>query len=276
MTGLLCLGLAGCAPLSSTAREEAGMQPEGIARVVTDDGYTFTDAPVEARIGRHRYRIPANYYYDQMGPTFQGDVSLRMLWPDMTPMPPGTARRRTRSEIGRSVVFDIYYVDRVDIRERMRRAYSNSVMSADSLEYRNPEDRLDLRVPQPESMGLVRYDLDPGLAAQYEQEYRKRYGRPYAPVVGVRKDWYVARDDTGEVTTFIQCDPREEPEDHVVTGRDPVLSENLNGRIAKCSHMMILPQENLRVSIDYARDLLRDWKKFEGSLEELLEKTRVK
>src|SRR5690606_35888263 len=81
--GLLCLWLAGCTPSATVAHEEKGMQQDGITRGVTIGRYTYTDAPVEARIGRHLYRIPANYFYDQMGPTFQGDVSLRMQWPDL-------------------------------------------------------------------------------------------------------------------------------------------------------------------------------------------------
>ena len=251
------------------------MQQDGITRGVTIGRYTYTDAPVEARIGRHLYRIPANYFYDQMGPTFQGDVSLRMQWPDLTPMPPGQTQQQTMSEFMKAVNYDIRYVDRVDVRESMRRAYSNWTMPKDSLAYRNPEDRLDLRIPQPEAMGLVRYDVDPALADQYAKEWEEKKGRPYAPVIGVRKDWYIARDETREVVTLIKCDTDEKTDGLVVQGRELVSSENPKDRVAQCNHLMIFPEESLSVSIGYVRVVLSDWQRFEGALKELLGRTRV-
>ena len=272
--GLLCLELAGCAPSASVAHEGKEMQEDGITRGVTIGSYTYTDAPVDARIGRHLYRIPANYFYDQMGPTFQGDVSLRMQWPDLTPMPPGQTQQQTMSEFMKAVNYDIYYVDRVDIRESMRRAYSNGE-PRDSLAYRNPEDRLDLRIPQPESMGLVRYDVDPELVEQYAKEWEERNGYPYAPIIGVRKDWYVARDETDEVVTFIKCDTDEVPDTWEIQGRDLVRSDDPRRSVAQCNHLMIFPEESLSVSIGYVRLVLSDWQRFEGALKELLGRTRV-
>lgn len=211
-----------------------------------------------------------------MGASFQGDVTLRMQWPDMTPMPPGMSRQQTMSEFMKAVFYDIYYVDRVDIRERMRRAYSRYPMSEGSLEYNNPENRLDLRIPQPESMGLVRYDLDQVLAEQYAKDYEDLHGHPHVVSSDSRDDWYVARDgDAGNVTTFIKCDTAEKTDGLVVRGRDLVPSDNPKDRVAQCSHLMIFPEESLRVTIRYVRVLLPEWRTFEDRITNLLQRTRI-
>lgn len=250
------------------------MWKAGATQVVDSDGYRYSDAPVEARIGKHLYRIPANYFYDQMGPTFQGDVSLRLQWPDLTPMPPGQTRRQTMGEFMAAVNYAIYYVDRIDIRESTRRAYMNGEPH-DAFEYRDPEQRLDLRVPQQEAMGLVRYDLDPELAAGYAREWQKINGRPYAPVSGWRQDWYVRRDGNDEVVTFIRCDTDEKTDGLIVSGRTLLQSPNPRDRVAQCDHMMIFPEESLRVSISYVRVVLSDWQRIETALRDLLQETRI-
>lgn len=251
------------------------MWEAGATQVVNSDGYRYSDAPVEARIGKHLYRIPANYFYDQMGPTFQGDVSLRLQWPDLTPMPPGQTRRQTMGEFMAAVNYDIYYVDRIDIRESTRRAYMNGEPS-DSLAYRDPERRLDLRVPQREAWGLVRYDLDPELAREYAEAYEALHGYPHAPTLGARQDWYVARDQAGDVVTFIRCDTSEKTDGLIVREGKLLDSQDPKDRVAQCDHMMVFPEESLRVSISYVRVVLSDWQRIEAALRDLLISTRVK
>ncbi|TDK27196.1 hypothetical protein E2F46_03030 [Luteimonas aestuarii] len=252
------------------------MRDDGTTQVVTSGGLRFDDAPVEARIGRHTYRIPAHYFYDQMGPTFQGDVSLRLQWPDLTPMPPGRTRESSFLERMAAVSYAIYYVDRLDIRESMRRGYSNAAMPKDTLDYRDPENRLDLRIPQPEAMGLIRYDLDPVLDADYARAWEAENGRPVKIRPGWRKDWYIAHDEMGEVVTFIKCDTDEISDGLIVRGRELLDNENpQDRRVARCAHFMILPEERLSVRISYVRVLLPEWNRIEGALKDILARTRL-
>lgn len=51
--------------------------------------YGYNERPVEAQLGPHHLRIPANYFRDQIGPDFQGNFSLLVQWPDLEPLPPG-------------------------------------------------------------------------------------------------------------------------------------------------------------------------------------------
>ncbi|WP_024889791.1 hypothetical protein [Luteimonas huabeiensis] len=249
--------------------------PDTVTRGRTVDGYTYTDAPVEARLGPHVFRFPANYYYDQMGPFFDGSLGLRVQWPDLAPMPPGETSRQTMDAFNKAIKYSLYYVDRVPIRERLRRTYMNG-LPRDGIEYRNPEHRLDLRVAQPEAMGLVRYDVDPEAAEAYAKEAEAYYGYPHVYAEGARKDWYVARDADGEIVTFIQCDTGEITDGLIVEGGELRRSPNPKDRVAQCTHHLVVPEDNIRIMIEYVRVLLPDWKRFEDRIKQILRDYKVR
>ncbi|WP_052338499.1 hypothetical protein [Luteimonas huabeiensis] len=274
-----CLAAGACAqPAPAAEDEEAQRMSDTVTRGRTVDGYTYTDAPVEARLGPHVFRFPANYYDDQMGPFFDGSLGLRVQWPDLAPMPPGETSRQTMDAFMKAVDYALDYVDRVPIRESLRRTTMRGeyIYEPDDVEYRDPEGRLDLRVAQPEAMGLVRYDVDPDDAAAYARAYEAQWGRPYAPIPGWRKDWYVARDADGEIVTFIQCDTDKITDGLVVEGGELRPSPNPKDRVAQCTHYLILPEDDISVRITYVRVLLPDWKRFESRIKQILQDYRVR
>lgn len=272
-----CLAAGACAQPAPAVSDdkEAQTMPDTVTRGRTVDGYTYTDAPVDARLGPHLFRFPANYYYDQMGPFFDGSLGLRVQWPDLAPMPPGETSRQTMDAFMKAVDYALDYVDRVPIRESLRRGYMNG-LPRDSIEYRDPENRLDLRVAQPEAMGLVRYDLDPDAAAAYAHAYEAERGQPYATIPGWRKDWYVARDAEGEIVTFIECDTDEITDGLIVDGSELRPSPNPKDRVAQCRHRLILPEDDISILITYVRVLLPDWKRFEDRIKRILRDYRVR
>ena len=49
----------------------------------TINGHTYTDAPVDVKLGPNTFRIPANYLDSQIAPWPGEGVTLVIEWPDM-------------------------------------------------------------------------------------------------------------------------------------------------------------------------------------------------
>lgn len=257
--GLLCA--TACARGSSDAvSKEDAMQTTGQARTGrTIDGYTYTDAPVEARLGPHVFRFPANYYRDQMGPNFDGSFSLLVQWPDLEPLPPGERSGQDMETFDKQITIAPAYVEKVPIETRLE-ASTMPMASPGTLEYDDPRDRIDLMLAQPERYGLVPYVIDATKLASYAQRFEVEMGIPAGTARESYKDWFVGRDGNGRLTTVIQCD------------HEPLAGDD---RRPGCTHDFVVASLKLRVSIDYGREYLPGWKKIEDRARELLDRHRV-
>lgn len=153
----------------------------------TINGHTYSDAPVDVTLGPNTFRIPANYLDSQIAPWPGEGVTLVIEWPNMTPTP-------RKNDFRKEIHASINSVDRVPIEALLPRDSSNEALTEpDSVERGDPVDRLDLRIAQPETLGLTPYAIDEGKMAVYVKAYEARYGKPPTRNPAFEHDWYVAR-----------------------------------------------------------------------------------
>lgn len=235
--------------------------------------HAYTDDPVEAHLGPHVYRIPANYFRDQMGPNFDGSFSLMLQWPDLQPLPPGARRGQDMETFDKQVTIAPYYTGRVPIETFLERV-SRPVVAVDSLAYEDPRDRLDLMDEQGLAYGLTPYRVNKARLAAYAVREEKEFGYPSHTGPETYKDWYVGRDGSGGISTLIRCTPAELPDGLLIQG-DRVVAKG-DELIANCTHDFVMAEDRITVSIDYARAFLRDWKPIEDRARDLLAQHRVR
>ncbi|MCC7634190.1 hypothetical protein [Stenotrophomonas rhizophila] len=273
---LLVIAL-GASASARTATEPAGnaIKAPPVRHGRTINGYTYTDAPVQVKLGPNTFRIPANYFDSQIGPFGEG-LSLKLEWPDMTPTAPGARAAPRTNDFRKEISVLVDYIDRLPIEGAMRRRVTNDGHTDEgALERRDPAERLELRIAQPERMGLTPYTVDQGLRAAYAKDYHARYGRPLTRNLAFEPDWYVARSSDGEISTFIKCDNADHRADGVVLDGDQVVSQA--GVIAAgCTHYMVDLQNSLSISLSYKRAFLKDWKRMETAVRDVLARYRVK
>lgn len=228
------------------------------------DGYVYTTDLVEARVGPNRFRFPANFYYDQIGPDFQGSVSLILLWPGLEPVPPGIGFHGDANRFARHINASLNYVDAVPIEGLLDR----KLQPMSEYEVGNPLRTLELRRRGKPVHGLTPYYTD---FEKLEAWHRARYG-DVPPAVLERDsvlngDWYVARGADGKVTTYIECMSHEIPDGIRFEGERVVYAKP---PIALCTHFFTFADKRISVTVDYARAFLRDWQRIEQRLRVLL------
>lgn len=222
--------------------------------------YGYNDRPVDAELGPHRFRIPANYFRDQIGPDFQGNFSLLVQWPDLAPLPPGKRSGQDMATFDRQVTIAPHYVDRVPI-EGLLESGTVPVAEEGSPTLQDPSARLDRMLPQPERDGLTPYLVDRDALDAYTASEAARLGMRLRPRTRESyQDWFVRRDDTGALVTLIKCDHEPEPGD---------------SRRPGCTHEITMPDLKISVSMDYAREYLSGWKRIEDRARALLLQYRV-
>lgn len=242
----------------------------------TLNGHTYTDAPVDVKLGPNTFRIPANYLDSQIAPWPGEGVSLVIEWPDMTPTLPGARANPRTNDFRKEISVRINYVDRVPIEALMERYASNEALTeADSVERGDPRDRLDLRIPQPETMGLTPYAIDEAAMKEFTRRYEARYAKPPVRNPAYERDWYVARQADGRISTFIKCDAKGFRQDGVRLEGDQVIS--VQGEVAAgCVHYFVDSDNKLSVTLDYKRAFLKDWKRMEDAVRDVITRTRSK
>lgn len=274
--------LAAAVALSATACAPTPPQDNGRRSDVTEqtrhgrvvDGYTYTSTPVEVALGPSRFKIPANYFDNQIGPFGEG-LSLKLEWPGMEPTQPGARAAPRTNDFRREISVSVDFIDRLPIAGAMARRVTNDAVTPEgSLERRDPTERLELRVPKPDRMGLTPYDIDQNLLVAYAKAYEVKFGRPHHRNPAFEPDWYVARADDGEISTFIKCDNAHHRGDGVTLEGDRVISED---RVvaAGCTHYFVDLQNNLSISLSYKRVFLKDWKRMEEAVRRVLKQYRV-
>ncbi|KDE91249.1 hypothetical protein DF40_003410 [Stenotrophomonas maltophilia M30] len=242
----------------------------------TINGHTYTDAPVDVKLGPNTFRIPANYLDSQIAPWPGEGVTLVIEWPDMTPTPPGARANPRTNDFRKEIPIRINYVDRVPVEILLSRLSSNEAITEEgSVEREDPRDRLDQRVAQPETLGLTPYAIDEAKMVVYAKQYEARYGKPPVRNPAYERDWYIARQGDGRISSFIKCDGEKFRRDGVrLEGRE-VISEP--GEVAAgCVHYFVDIDNKLSVSLDYKRAFLKDWKRMEEAVRDVIARTRSK
>ncbi|WP_233614535.1 MULTISPECIES: hypothetical protein [unclassified Stenotrophomonas] len=273
VTAVLALGAGGCMNSSSmeSQSKEAEMSEDPTVRR-TIKGHTYTTEPVEARIGPHRFMFPANYYDNQIGPYFDGSVGLTVLWPDLGPAPPGTRPDRSMEDFQRSVVIGLQHIDRTPIRGLLERYASTEQTSTPTSVLRNdPTERLDLRIPQPERFGLVPYAINEALMPAFQKALEQETKMPQPRNLRMEKDWYVARNGDGELTTFIKCESEAHFPDGLTISGDR-LADTEDSRVAGCIHYFVDVEDSISITATYPRVILKDWKHIESAVRTALAK----
>lgn len=216
--------------------------------------YGYNDRPVEARLGPHRFRIPANYFRDQIGPDFQGNWSLLVQWPDLQPLPPGMRSGQNMETFDRQITITPSYVDRVPIETLLERT-TRPMAEPDWIEAQDPRRRLDLMKAQPEHDGLVPYVVDTEKLEDYARRYHDAIGVSTKTGPETYKDWFVRRDGEGRLLTVIRCDHEPEPDSR---------------ERPQCTHDFTIPEAKIAISIDYPREYLTGWRRIEERARALL------
>jgi hypothetical protein len=240
----------------------------------TLNGHTYTDAPVDVKLGPNTFRIPANYLDSQIAPWPGEGVTLVIEWPDMKPTAPGARANPRTNDFRKEISVRINYVDRVPIEGLMERYASNEALTeADSVERGDPRDRLDLRIPLSETMGLTPYAIDEAAMKEFAKRYEARYGKAPVRNPAYERDWYVARQADGRISTFIKCDAEGFRQDGVRLEGDQVIS--VQGEVAAgCVHYFVDGDNKLSVTLDYKRAFLKDWKRMEDAIRDVITRTR--
>ncbi len=252
------LGACLMASCSSNAQQESSMDLDPATAAYQKHGYNTL--PVEARLGPHRFMIPAHYFRDQIGPDFQGNFSLLVQWPDLEPLPPGKRSGQDMDTFHRQITISLDYVDRVPI-ETLLEAYTVPIAPENSPSLQHPAERLDRMQQQPERDGLTPYVVDMPALEAFRDAEALRLGMRRTPTRrDSLQDWFVRRDERGKLVTLIKCDLEPEPGDDRHPG---------------CVHNFVLPELKIAVSIDYGREYLSGWKRIEDRARGLILQSRV-
>jgi len=236
------LAASGCArPPSTEMDDEILALLNGTYGPRTVGGRTYTAQPVEANLGPHRFMFPANLYYNQIGPFAGGGVMLAVFWPDFDAAPPGDHPVRSVEDGYRQVTIELRYVGSAGAADYLARDLSD-------------------RVALPPRWGLTPYAVDRSWVSRDTWE--------------VAPDWYVVRDGEGRVRTFISCDPWEYVPDGVLMEGGKLVRSS-GDRVAMCRHSMVDGADGVAVEMSYARVMLMDWKRLDGVVRELIQRSKA-
>ncbi len=242
----------------------------------TINGHTYSDAPVDVKLGPNTFRIPANYLDSQIAPWPGEGVTLVIEWPDMKPTPPGARANPRTNDFRKEISVSIDYVDRVPIETLLARRSSNeAITEANSVERKDPRNRLELRLPKEQTLGLTPYAIDEAKMDGYSSAYQARYGKPPVRNLAYEDDWYIARDASDNLTTFIKCDSTKFREDGVKLEGGEVIHEK-GAVAASCFHYFVDIENKLSINLNYKRAFLKDWKRMEDAVRDVLARTKVR
>lgn len=268
--------------LSTSACGQAPQQPErraaeplpaGVEQGRTVNGRTYTNAPVDVKLGPNTFRIPANYLDSQIAPWPGEGVTLVIEWPDMKPTYPGARVHPRTNDFRKEIQVLVNYVDRVPIETLLAFTSSNErTTETGSLEREDPSDRLDLRVAQPEQMGLTPYSIDEGRMDVYVKRYQAKYGSSYRRGRYSDRDWFVGRSSDGDIATLIKCDRERDTDDGAKVGAGAAGTRTLP--LAGCVHYIVDLENSLSISLHYTRDFLPKWKTMEVAVRSVLDESK--
>ncbi|PPT57156.1 hypothetical protein [Xanthomonas arboricola] len=279
-----CLALAlaiavtgsACARTPSPEQKRTSPMSGTVTTGRTINGHTYSDAPVDVTLGPNTFRIPANYLDSQIAPWPGEGVTLVIEWPDMTPTPPGARANPRTNDFRKEISVRINYIDRAPIETSLERHSSNdAITEANSVERRDPRQRLDLRLAQQDTLDLTPYAIDEAKMLAYSKEYEDHYGKPPIRNPAYEDDWYVDRDSSGGLITFIKCDSTKFRGDGVRLEGAEVVHEK-GAVAASCVHYFSDIENKLSITLNYKRAFLKDWKRMEDAVRTVLARTKVR
>ncbi|HIE5095416.1 hypothetical protein WG628_21765 [Stenotrophomonas maltophilia] len=215
-----------------------------------------------ACIGPYQLELPQNYYYNQMGPEHDGSFALALEYPTLLPFKPGERINPSVDVAVRTVTVDYAYIDRIDVRQVLRNAYTRSHEAGD------PAASLEGRILGESVHGLVPYFVDMDRVRQYR---RQRGIREDASIMrpGSHYDWYVSHDASGAIDQLIECTPREITESGVEYRDGKMVKKKVYG-FAECKQKFVIEELNTVVNVNYPREGLPNWRKMEARARALL------
>lgn len=264
-----CLALSACArspeqtPMTSLPKENAMTEQPSTSQTGADAAPTDEGPLVDAQVGPHRFRIPAHYFDNQMGPEFDGSFGLFLEWPRLGPFPAGARSKLSLDVSLRSLSISVDYVDRVDINTLLDRRIAPMEHEADS-----PTANIALRIEGEPIYGLSPYYADFSKIFPY---YKAIHGKDNIPVMkkDFHDDWYLARQHEDRLETVIKCTSREVVGDGVETTQGKWHRDDTSS-LPECTHSFIIPDKKLSVTIRYLRLSLQDWKRIEDRTRQLI------
>ncbi len=210
----------------------------------------------QACVGPYLLEMPQHLFYSQMGAEFDGSFGLVLQYPGLQPFAPGERMNLKLDVSMRTVAFDYWYIDRIELRQAMRNAYIP--IWGDPAD---PSRTLEGRIAGEPVYGLLPYYADlPSIRA-----YKARQGiRADARVMDAdrHQDWFITRDAAGEVDRLIRCTSREVGGTGVVF-RDGLMYRDRGTPYSECTHQFMLPEHSTLVRITYVRLGLKDWQQIE-------------
>jgi hypothetical protein len=266
---LLMLPLAACAKQEEPAKTQTNEQGcTRIRSIGSQDPYADPAPLKQACLGPYLLEIPQNYFHNQIGTEHDGSYALALEYPSLQPFKPGERMNLSVDVSVRTVTVDYQYVDRIDVREAMRRRYI-------PMDYKknDPQENIEDRIS-----GEKVHDLSPYYVNMetIRSHYRNKGFREDARVMSSDRysDWYLSKDDSGEVKTVIKCTSREVTSSGVEY-RDGKMVKSREYGIAKCDHTFMVVDLDTLVLVNYPREGLEHWKAIEDRARNLLTKFRV-
>ena len=223
---------------------------------------------IEFTLGQHRFALPSNYFVDEQGPDFQGSVTLALLWPELTPYPPGNGYWKQTSGPMRNhgviVSFNLVNVPIDSLPERY-------VTVSPTGDPNDPSYSLALRIHQPDQFGLAHYMTDLQKMTEYMAKEGGKPAKPAAFYIGSTSDWFIGRDQQGRIRTVVQCDDSREPEGFKILNEILVDIPGSKKRPLCDGHSFALAEYVLAVRASYHRPILRDWQRIEAEVRSIMQ-----
>lgn len=233
----------------------------------------------EVNLGGFVYRWPVSQLDGPDGPPPRGPLELTLLAPSMTPRMEAS---RPQTGFGvqamlQDVPVTIESPEGITVNAMLERKLVNDDRSVvGSLERRDPRERLELRVQQPEQWGLSASTIDEQLMDAYARDYLTRYGKALPRSPAFESDWYTARAPDGRIGTFISCDGPHTalPLSGGQAAGDTAPSDAT--QLASCIHYFIDPGRKLFIQMSYQRSWLKDWKHMEDGVRAMIGRHEVR
>lgn len=236
-------------------------------------GDSGSDAPVEARLGAHVFRFPANVYSDQRGPYPDGSVGLTLLWPDLAPAAPAQMPTRGDAAYDTRIQVGAIAVEGAAGNAALRRLIEPDPSEPEQRD--DPARNLALRIEGEPVHGLSVYSIDAPAARAF---LKRQYGERAAPALDEETftDWYLARDATGNLTSVIVCDERQVADGLRIKDGIGLVRDDEATAIARCAHDFLVADGTVRIAAQYPRAMLKDWQRIETRVRELFDTHRAR
>ncbi|MDF4026972.1 hypothetical protein P3W24_18540, partial [Luteibacter sp. PPL201] len=199
-----------------------------------------------------------------------------LRWPTLEALPMGVNYHDINEDFISTIRIAVTYFSRLSDEQASEALRHHIYQDDDTTRYikENPAHNLDMRIRGEPTFGLTPYYLDTERLKTY---YSKEFGPDSPAVVNVNdwgEDWFIRMDERGTPLTFIPCTTRLRPDGVSIVNTRVVDDVPARSR-STCTHHFLLPQYKSRVSVDYLRIMLPDWKRIEDRVTAILRDAEV-